>query len=203
MAYSDFTFAKLKRNFGLEQEDTHLFQDVTIIPFVPSQHLLDDVAEAKDMPLLSEKAKSELLISPIVRELKRQNKHISIYSGYAFNIDSQSDLVGTPDFMISAKPKIVELQTPIFCLVESKNRIPDEGYAQCAAEMYAARLFNQQNNEPYDTVYGAVTNAFEWVFLKLENNTVLIDKNRYFLNDLPTLLGILQFITDEYKVDVK
>ena len=203
MAYSDFTFAKLKRNFGLEQEDTHLFQDVTIIPFVPSQHLLDDVAEAKDMPLLSEKAKSELLISPIVRELKRQNKHISIYSGYAFNIDSQSDLVGTPDFMISAKPKIVELQTPIFCLVESKNRIPDEGYAQCAAEMYAARLFNQQNNEPYDTVYGAVTNAFEWVFLKLENNTVLIDKNRYFLNDLPTLLGILQFITDEYKIDVK
>ena len=203
MAYEDFTFAKLKRNFGLEQEDTHLFQDVTIIPFVPSQHLLDDVSEAKDMPLLSEKAKSELLISPIVRELKRQNKHISIYSGYAFNIDSQSDLVGTPDFMISAKPKIVELQTPIFCLVESKNRIPDEGYAQCAAEMYAARLFNQQNNEPYDTVYGAVTNAFEWVFLKLENNTVLIDKNRYFLNDLPTLLGILQFITDEYKVDVK
>ena len=203
MAYSDFTFAKLKRNFGLEQEDTHLFRDVTIIPFVPSQHLLDDVAEAKDMPLLSEKAKSELLISPIVRELKRQNKHISIYSGYAFNIDSQSDLVGTPDFMISAKPKIVELQTPIFCLVESKNRIPDEGYAQCAAEMYAARLFNQQNNEPYDTVYGAVTNAFEWVFLKLENNTVLIDKNRYFLNDLPTLLGILQFITDEYKIDVK
>ena len=203
MAYSDFTFAKLKRNFGLEQEDTHLFQDVTIIPFVPSQHLLDDVAEAKDMPLLSEKAKSELLISPIVRELKRQNKHISIYSGYAFNIDSQSDLVGTPDFMISAKPKIVELQTPIFCLVESKNRIPDEGYAQCAAEMYAARLFNQQNNEPYDTVYGAVTNAFEWIFLKLENNTVLIDKNRYFLNDLPTLLGILQFITDEYKIDVK
>ncbi len=203
MAYSDFTFAKLKRNFGLEQEDTHLFRDVAIIPFVPSQHLLDDVAEAKDMPLLSEKAKSELLISPIVRELKRQNKHISIYSGYAFNIDSQSDLVGTPDFMISAKPKIVELQTPIFCLVESKNRIPDEGYAQCAAEMYAARLFNQQNNEPYDTVYGAVTNAFEWVFLKLENNTVLIDKNRYFLNDLPTLLGILQFITDEYKIDVK
>ncbi len=203
MAYEDFTFAKLKRNFGLEQEDTHLFRDVTIIPFVPSQHLLDDVSEAKDMPLLSEKAKSELLISPIVRELKRQNKHISIYSGYAFNIDSQSDLVGTPDFMISAKPKIVELQTPIFCLVESKNRIPDEGYAQCAAEMYAARLFNQQNNEPYDTVYGAVTNAFEWVFLKLENNTVLIDKNRYFLNDLPTLLGILQFITDEYKVDVK
>ncbi len=199
MPYSDFTFAKLKRNFGLEQEDVHLFQAVILPNFEVSQHLLTDIAEAQDMPLLSEKAKSEMLISPIIKELKRHNKHISIYSGYAFNIDSKNDLVGTPDFIISAKPKIVELQSPIFCLVESKNRIPDEGFAQCAAEMYAAYLFNEQNNEPYPTIYGAVTNAFEWVFLKLENNTVWIDKNRYFLNDLPKLLGILQLITDSYK----
>jgi hypothetical protein len=34
MAYSDFTFAKLKRNFGIEQEYIHLFQNVTIKPFV-------------------------------------------------------------------------------------------------------------------------------------------------------------------------
>jgi hypothetical protein len=66
--------------------------------------------------------------------------------------------------------------------------------------MYAARLFNQQNNEPYDTIYGAVTNAYEWIFLKLEGNTVLIDKKRYYLNELPTLLGVLQFITNQYGV---
>jgi hypothetical protein len=130
---------------------------------------LDDIEEAENMPLMSEKAKSEAVMFPILKELKRNNPNITIYSGYTFNIDIANELNGAPDFMISAKPKIVELQSPIFCMVESKNRTPDEGYAQCAAEMYAARLFNQQNNEPYETIYGAVTNAYEWVFLKLED----------------------------------
>ena len=101
--------------------------------------------------------------------------------------------------MISAKPNIVEPQCPIFCMVESKNKAPDEGFAQCAAEMYAARLFNQQMGDPYETIYGAVTNAFDWVFLKLEGNTVYVDIDRYYLNQLPKLLGILQYIIDVAK----
>jgi hypothetical protein len=99
--------------------------------------------------------------------------------------------------MISAKPKIVELQSPIFCLVESKNKTPDEGFAQCAAEMYAAQRYNEQNGEPRDVIYGTVTNAFDWIFLKLEGKTVYIDKTRYYLNDLPLLIGILQYIIDQ------
>jgi len=83
--------------------------------------------------------------------------------------------------------------------MESKNKTPDEGYAQCAAEMYTARLFNQQTNEPYETIYGAVTNGFEWVFLKLDGNTIHIDKDRHFLNELSPLLGILEFIVQQYK----
>jgi hypothetical protein len=157
---------------------------------------LDDVSEAEDMPLMSEKAKSESLIAPIIREMKRRNKQISIYSGYTFNVDIPNELSGAPDFMISSKPKIVELQSPIFCLVESKNKTPDEGFAQCAAEMYAAQVYNLQNNEPVQAIYGTVTNAFDWIFLKLENNTIYIDKSRYFLNDLPLLIGILQKIID-------
>lgn len=200
MAYTDFTFAKLKKKFGLEQTEQYLFKAQLIEKSTPSQRLLDDIEEAENMPLMSEKAKSEAVMFPILKELKRHNPHITIYSGYTFNIDIANDLNGAPDFMISAKPKIVELQSPIFCLVESKNKTPDEGYAQCAAEMYAARLFNQQNNEPYETIYGAVTNAYEWIFLKLEGNTVLIDKKRYYLNELPMLLGVLQFITNQYKV---
>jgi hypothetical protein len=65
--------------------------------------------------------------------------------------------------------------------------------------MYAARLFNQENNEPYETIYGAVTNAYDWVFMKLEGNTIYIDNERYFINELPKLLGILQFIVNQYK----
>jgi hypothetical protein len=201
MAYSDYTFAKLKNKFGTQQEEAHLFDLKTLQPCLPSQRLLEDIEDAQNMPLMSEKAKSEAVIFPIIKELKRNNPHISIYSGYTFNVDIANELSGAPDFMISAKPKIVELQSPIFCLVESKNKTPDEGYAQCAAEMYAAHLFNEQNKETYQVIYGAVTNAYEWVFLKLEDNTIFIDKKRYYLNELPNLLGILQFITRQYKVN--
>ncbi len=198
MAYSDFTFAKLRNKFDIQQEESYLFDKDMLTPYPPSQRLLEDIEDAQNMPLMSEKAKSEAVIFPIIKEWKRNNPHISIYSGYTFNVDVANDLSGAPDFMISAKPKIVELQSPIFCLVESKNRTPDEGFAQCAAEMYAAHLFNQQNNEPYPAIYGAVTNAYEWVFLKLEDNTIYIDKKRYYLNELPNLLGILHFITKQY-----
>ena len=83
--------------------------------------------------------------------------------------------------------------------MESKNKTPDEGYAQCAAEMYAARIFNQQMGEAHENIYGVVTNAFEWVFMKLEGNRILIDQERYFINEIPRLLGVLQIIVDKYK----
>jgi hypothetical protein len=131
--------------------------------------------------------------------MKRKNPHITIFSGYSLNIENDAELNGNPDFMISAKSNIIEPQNPIFCLFESKNKEPYEGFAQCAAEMYAARIFNLQAGEPYETIYGAVTNAYDWVFLKLEGDTIFIDKNRYFLNDLTKILGILQFIINQYK----
>jgi hypothetical protein len=197
MAYSDFTFTKLETKFGIEQESKHLFKNIAIVSQKPSKRLLDDINDGREMPIYSEKAKSEALIFPIIREIKRKNPQISIFSGYTFNVDIANELSGAPDFLISAKPKIVEPQRPIFCLLESKNNTPEEGFAQCAAEMYAARCFNQQTNEQLDIIYGAVTNAFDWVFLKLENNTIYIDLDRYFLNELPKLLGIFQYIVSQ------
>jgi hypothetical protein len=197
MAYSDFTFTKLETKFGIEQESAHLFKKIAIVSQKPSKRLLDDISDGREMPIYSEKAKSEALIFPIIREIKRRNPQISIFSGYTFNVDIPNELSGAPDFLISAKPKIVEPQRPIFCLLESKNKTPEEGFAQCAAEMYAARCFNQQTNEQLDVIYGAVTNAFDWVFLKLENDTIYIDLDRYFLNELPKLLGIFQYIVTQ------
>lgn len=166
----------------------------------PSALLIDAMKDTERMPLNSEKAKSEILIYPIIRELVRRNKNISVFSGYAFNIKGQKDLSGAPDFLISARPQTIELNSPIFCLVESKNKSTNDGLAQCAAEMYAARLYNQQTNEPYETIYGAVTDAYNWIFLKLEGNSIFVDTKRYYLNELPKLLGILQFIVDQIKL---
>ncbi len=197
MAYSDFTFPKLRKEYGIEQEDATLFEHIVTV--APTSRLQQDIEDAKLLPLYSEKAKSEAIIFPILRELRLKNPFITIFSGYALSIEKYKELSGTPDFLISAKARTIVPQSPIFCLFESKNKDPEEGFAQCAAEMYAARLFNQENNEPYETIYGVVTNAYDWVFLKLEGNTVFIDKERYFLNELPKLLGILQFIINQYK----
>jgi hypothetical protein len=175
----------------------NLFLDVEIPIFDVSQRLRDDLEEAKQYPIYTEKAKSELIIMPVLKELKRKNKEISLFSGFALNIDNEPDLNGSPDFILGAKPNAIEVEAPIFCLMESKNKAPDEGFAQCAAEMYASRLFNRQMNEPFETVYGAVTNGFDWIFMKLEENIVYIDSERYYINDVERLLGIMQWIVNE------
>jgi hypothetical protein len=201
MAYRDFTsILKFCNQFGLTQSTTeNIFKGVALVPFDVSTRLKEDIEEAKKFPLLTEKAKSELIIMPILKELKRKNDNITFFSGFALNIENVPDLNGNPDFILSAKPNLVEIEAPIFCLMESKNKTPDEGYAQCAAEMYAARLFNQENNSPYHTIYGAVTNGFEWVFLKLEGNVLFIDPERYYLNEVEKLLTLMQWIVNTTK----
>lgn len=192
MVYSDITFSQLYEKFGIEQLSAEVFDSKSIKSIAPSARLRQDIKDGQSMPLYSEKAKSEALIYPIIREIKNRNPQISVFSGYTFNVNGI--LAGAPDFMIAAKPNLIEPQRPIFCMIESKNKAPDEGYAQCAAEMYAAKCFNEQMKEPSDVIYGAVTNAFEWVFLKLENNTIYVDSQRHYLNELPKLLGIFQHI---------
>ena len=43
---------------------------------------------------------------------------------------------------------------------------------------------------------GAVTNGFDWVFLKYENLNVQIDMNRYYLGNLSQLLGVMDYIIE-------
>lgn len=198
MAFSDFTFAKIKQRFGIEQDAKNLFPE-DLAGIAPSQRLAADIADGQNMTVVSEKAKSEFLIAPIIRELQRNNPNITIFSGVSFNVENETELTGVPDFLMSAKPRKVQVEAPVFCLLEAKNQSIEEGLAQCAAEMYAARLFNQQTDEPYETIYGAVTNAFDWVFLKLEEDKIYVDSTRYYLNELPKLLHIFQTIIDAYK----
>ena len=116
-------------------------------------------------------------------------------------MDPQKELKGVCDFLLTRKPDAIEINDPVFCLVEAKNRTIEEGFGQCAAEMYTAFLFNKEFGVESPIVYGCVTNAFECVFLKLENETIIIDNYRYSINDLSELLGALQKIFDVYFID--
>jgi hypothetical protein len=81
-------------------------------------------------------------------------------------------------------------------MVEAKKGEIEEGFGQCGAEMYAAQLFNQRHNNPQKVIYGCVTNAFTWSFLKLEQNTLSIDPNYIPLTftEPHKVLAVLQWI---------
>ena len=62
--------------------------------------------------------------------------------------------------------------------------------------MVAAQLFNQDEKNDIDVIYGVVTNGIEWKFLKLEKSVLAIDKNIYFSSgeNLKVLLGVFASI---------
>lgn len=66
---------------------SNLFEKTTLPTFSISERLIEDLHEAQKFPLYTEKAKSELLISPILKELKRKNDFIAVFSGFALNIE--------------------------------------------------------------------------------------------------------------------
>jgi len=144
MAYSDFTLEQLERLFGVVETQVRLFSEASLITVQPSDRLLADVQEGQELPVFSEKAKSELLITPVLREVRRQSgNQFNIFSGYQFEVDKERGLTGICDYLFTTHPRTNRIKSPVFCAVEAKSRSVEEGIAQAGAEMIAARLFNE------------------------------------------------------------
>lgn len=63
--------------------------------------------------LISEKARSEFLVAPILLEVKAHLKDaISIYSGIRFDVSKEEGLQGICDFIISRSEPLPTLQSP-------------------------------------------------------------------------------------------
>ena len=201
MAYSDFTITKFEQAFGIRQTLGQLFPNPSRT-LIPSEHLEVSLREAQLLPIFSEKAKSELIISPILMEVLRQNDfQLTLFSGYSLDVDPQRGLNGQCDFMLSTEVSSLELKAPICCIVEAKNRAVEEGIGQCAAELFASRLFNGTSNRPTNTLYGVITNGFDWLFVRLDDHALTVDVRRYYLGQLPELLGVMQTIVDFHRPD--
>lgn len=195
-SYSKFTFDDIEA-LGLNIVHQELFE--TSEEVQPSSFLEMTLKEHLDLPLGTEKAKSELLITPILNELRRINENrFTFFSGYNFDVDKKRGLKGHCDFLMSLSDQRLTIREPVFCIVEAKNENLESGIPQCIAEMYAARLFNERKSNDVNTIHGTVSFGFEWLLLRLHENTVLIDTNRYYLQNLPELLGALQGILDFY-----
>ena len=199
MSYSDFTLATLQQRFGIAQQYAPLFLPDTVRPLVPSEMLLQTLHYGMQLPRGNEKAKSENIISPILREIAYRNRaRCTPFSGYALNVDRKQHLTGVCDYLFALKPYIAEPEAPIFCLVEAKKGAIEDAYGQCGAEMIAARMYNASFGKPISVIYGCVTNADTWSFLKLHEQTLNLDTDTYSLKELGLLLGVLQHIINSY-----
>jgi hypothetical protein len=193
MPYSNFTLSKFKADFGIDTDETQdIFADTT--PIKPSDLLalvLND-----QLPLAGAintgKARSELIIMPILMEVRRLiGKQISLFSGSSFEVDSSQGLDGRCDFILSRSPEQYYISSPIFAIVEANNESIPSGLGQCIATMIAARLFNQREGNMTEILYGAVTTGTDWKFLKLEGQIAYIDTNDYYIKELDKILAIL------------
>ncbi len=195
MAYSNFKLKEIERVAFLKEEVKPLFTNIK--PISPSAWLVETLEKASHLLPKSEKARSELMIMPVLLELLHQNNYsFTIFSGENLEADSSMGLNGECDFILSKGEKSYTIQAPIFALVEAKQNIIENSLGQCVAQMVGAEIFNQIENQVISCIYGCVSNGSEWQFLRLENKVVSIDDRIYFFNELEYILGILQIIID-------
>jgi hypothetical protein len=194
MSYKDFSLEQINQAFAVTiQSNLDLFsvhQQPVSIHSALATYL--DYSTQLALAINTEKARSEMIIAPILVELKRlTGDRISLFSGSEFNVDAVQGLNGFCDFILSLSSQQLYIEAPVAIIVEAKNENIKGGLAQCLATMIAAQLFNQQKGNAVDTIYGAVTTGNQWKFLKLQSNTAAIDRKDYYIDQLPDIMGIL------------
>ncbi len=203
MAYSDFSLDRLKKEFGINNKVQILFNDIEK-SIKPSDWLKTTLEKTSKVNAKTEKAKSETIVFPILLEIKdRNDDFISVYSGESLQADEERGLKGECDFIITKNIESYSINYPILQIVEAKKHDIDLGIPQCAAQMLGAKIYNEQNETEINSIYGCVTTGDNWLFLKLEDNTLIIDKHKYYFDDLEKLLSVFQQILDYYKNELK
>jgi hypothetical protein len=197
MAYSRFTLSQLKQDFGIKiDESQNLFEQVSPRPVSELLTLTLQDSLTLATRVNTEKVRSELLIAPILMEIRRQLNHqISFFSGSEFNVDADRGLDGYCDYLLSRSSEQLEITSPVVVLIEAKKENLMGGVAQCIAEMIAAQVLNDRSNNVIPIIYGAVTSGTNWQFLTLQGTQVNLDTTEYFISDVEKLIGILYHAT--------
>ena len=106
MAYNDFTLDMLIQQFGIRvMSEVTAFAEA--VPLLPSLRLQETLSETMALALAvsTEKARSELIVSPVLVEAWRQFAgRVSLFSGVDFTVEPEIGLGGVCDFLFSLSP---------------------------------------------------------------------------------------------------
>jgi hypothetical protein len=199
MSYSDFTIEEVRRRFHLMFRDQPLFPEIgTIEPFAWLAHMLK---EGKDLAVLSEKARSEFIVAPVLmacRELLQGKIHV--FSGITLNAAPEQGLTGECDFILARTASTFAVQGPLMVVLEAKKNDIEEGLGQCAAQMLGARLYNEKDGTPVPIIYGCVTTGDSWQFSKLEGHELILHPARLRIEEVGKILWLLvECVKDVYR----
>ena len=174
--YSSFSFKAVKKQFGLKSVKGVLFDNLE--PLQPSSWLLDSLERTSKMAIVSEKSRSEWIVSPIMVEVKYRNSDkMNVLSGENMDAAKDQSLTGECDFIFVKDPFALTVESLIFCLVEAERNDLMGGMGQCTAQMVGAQILNEQDGVNFPAIYGCVTTGTDWQFLKLENQLITIENN--------------------------
>jgi hypothetical protein len=201
MTYSDFTLEIVEKVLGVKVQQAHLFPALS--PLSVPMWLHDLLEKGKPLALISEKARSEFIVAPILlasRELSQNT--VAIYSGQRLDVQPEQGLVGECDFILSATPPVPVLHAPIVTIVEAKKNDVEGGLGQCAAQMVGARLLNQKEGREGVSVFGCVTTGETWQFLQLHQRELSLDRERYYLDNVGGILAVFQAMIAAFRSQV-
>jgi hypothetical protein len=193
MNYSDMTLEIIRSKFGIALAERALFPNPGRI--APTPWLQTGLAKGNGMAVFSEKARNEMIVTPVLltcRELAHDVFYI--FSGVRFDVDPERGLKGECDFILGRTPPTPVITAPVVVLVEAKRQNLEEGWGQCAAQMLAARMFNEREGQTVKSIYGCVTTGDAWHFMELTGNTIVVDSRRFFLSEVDIILWIITTI---------
>jgi hypothetical protein len=196
MGYGDYTLDSFLSRFDISIVQAPLFAQFQ--PVEPTDWLRDTLQKGRSIALFSEKSRSEFIVAPVLLSCQEMIKdECCVYSGIRLDVDAEKGLRGECDFIVARTSPTPTLQAPLLIVVEAKKNDIEEGLGQCAAQMIAARLFNERHKEELDQIYGCVTTGEAWQFLRLRQRELLVDSDRYYISQITTILGILMLLLSD------
>ena len=193
MAFSDFkAIPDVQEKFRITYATDNLLGTEEIVN--PSEQFLNELEFSMQHinVFVSEGARCETLIYPILREVYKQYA-----KGYALWVKKplayDETLSGTPDYFISTRSELgmLTVGTPLIILVEAKKNDFEQGWGQCLAELVAAQKIN---DDPEVPVYGIVSDGERWQFGKLVGDNFTQNKTSFSIDNLPGLFGAINTV---------
>lgn len=176
---------------------------VPLQPLAVSDYFRTELEVALDLfdVECSEAAVCESLIFPVLKEVVKPHtpvlglwSHVPLYDGDEF--------LGVPDYAIGKRSPLSKrlMDKPLAMIIEAKKNDFDAGWGQCLAALRAIQKFN---GTPGQTLYGGVSDGFQWQFGKLLGD-VFAHHTRPFelLTDVDELFAALNGVLELCKQQI-